>query len=97
MKTIRITKAQARDIGDNFKINFGVVPFNEWHDGLNIELEHGSKLGKLTNVTGNDVVMTAKIAMAHLIEDPRYYYFLRIQEAQRDLYYKTHPKPWPFL
>jgi hypothetical protein len=35
-------------------------------EGINVELEH-------CDVTGGDLVMTAKIALAHLREDPDYY------------------------
>lgn len=40
--------------------------------GLNIELEHGYA-NPLTNVTNNDLLMTGKIALAHLMEYPDYY------------------------
>ena len=40
--------------------------------GINIELEHG-KINPLTNVTNDDLMMTGKIALAHLMEYPNYY------------------------
>lgn len=40
--------------------------------GINIELEHG-KINPLTNVTNDDLIMTGKIALAHLMEYPNYY------------------------
>ena len=40
--------------------------------GLNTELEHGYA-NPVTNVTNNDLLMTAKIALAHLMEFPNYY------------------------
>ena len=40
--------------------------------GINIELEHG-KINPLTNVTNDDLIMTGKIALAHLLEYPNYY------------------------
>ena len=40
--------------------------------GINIELEHGN-INPLTNVTNNDLIMTGKIALAHLMEYPNYY------------------------
>ena len=40
--------------------------------GLNIELEHGT-VNKVTNVTNDDLIMTGKIALAHLMEYPNYY------------------------
>ena len=41
-------------------------------EGIHIELEHGS-INPKTNVTNNDLLMTAKIALAHLNEFPNYY------------------------
>lgn len=40
--------------------------------GLNIEAEHGYH-NPVTNVTNNDLLMTGKIALAHLMEFPNYY------------------------
>lgn len=40
--------------------------------GLNLELEHGC-VNPATNVTNNDLMMTGKIALAHLMEFPNYY------------------------
>ncbi len=40
--------------------------------GMNIELEHGKK-NSLTNITNDDSILTAKIALAHLLEYPNYY------------------------
>lgn len=40
--------------------------------GLKIEAEHG-RVNKRTNVTNDNLVMTGKIALAHLYEDPKYY------------------------
>lgn len=40
--------------------------------GLNIELEHGF-VNQVTNVTNDDLIMTGKIALAHLMEYPNYY------------------------
>lgn len=40
--------------------------------GINIESEHGI-INPKTNVTDNNIVKTAKIALAHLNEYPNYY------------------------
>jgi hypothetical protein len=92
-----IKKSQAERLGKHFQINFEVVPFEEWHHGLNVELEHGSKFVSLTNVTNNALKQTAKIVMAHLIEDPRYYHYLKKMEDKRDKYWSTRTKPNIFL
>lgn len=44
----------------------------EFLEGINIELEHG-KINQQTNVTNDDLITTAKIALAHLNEFPNYY------------------------
>jgi len=54
------------------KIKFDKYSIEEFLDGINIELEHG-KRDLLTNVTNNDLITTAKIALAHLNEFPNYY------------------------
>lgn len=95
--TMHITKSQAKRLGKHFRINYDVVPIDEWHRGLNVELEHGSKFGSLTNVTHNVLKTTARIVIAHLIEDPRYYYFLRKMEEKRDEYWSYRHKPDIFL
>lgn len=48
--------------------------------GYNVELEHG-KRNKSTNVTNDDPLMTLKIAVAHLNEDPNYYKKLKKVET----------------
>ena len=40
--------------------------------GINIELEHGT-INDVTNVTNDDLIMTTKIALAHLNEFNDYY------------------------
>jgi len=40
--------------------------------GMNIELEHGL-VDSITNVTNDDLLLTGKIALAHLNEFPNYY------------------------
>ena len=40
--------------------------------GINVELEHGL-INPFTNVTNNDLIITSKIALAHLNEFPNYY------------------------
>ena len=53
-------------------VSFDKFTPEEFLEGLNIELEHGSIKPK-TNVTNNNLLTTAKIALAHLNEFPNYY------------------------
>ncbi len=93
---MRITKKRAEKLSKLFDINHEVVPIEEWIRGLKIELEHGKKFGPLTNVTDDNLTKTAQIVVAHLIEDPRYYYYLEKMEKGREDYWKKHIKPSPF-
>ena len=53
-------------------IKFNKFTPQELLEGLNIESEHGKK-NPTTNVTNDDIITTAKIALAHLNEFPNYY------------------------
>ena len=53
-------------------IKFDEYTLEEFLDGMNIELEHG-RIDQLTNVTNDNIITTAKIALAHLNEFPNYY------------------------
>lgn len=68
-------------IGDYFHLNWNVINPKIWHYALNVELEHGTH-NPLTNVTNDDPFMTAKIALAHLLEYPHYYDQLKIMERK---------------
>lgn len=53
-------------------IDFSKFPFEDFKRGISIELEHGMD-NPITNVTNDDLLKTAKIALAHLNEFPNYY------------------------
>ena len=64
-------------------VTFDGFTIEEFLEGINIELEHG-KINPKTNVTNDDLITTAKIALAHLDEHPNYYnpeYGLRMFEG----------------
>jgi hypothetical protein len=87
MDETQITDDQARDAGSQIGIDWETAPFDvdQFRRGMNVELEHGLH-DPSTNVTGDDPVVTAKIALAHLNEFPDYYTRLdRMEEqAKRD-------------
>ncbi len=60
------------DVANILDINFDKFNIHELLVGMNIELEHGS-INEATNVTNDDPILTAKIALAHLNEFPNYY------------------------
>ena len=51
--------------------------------GMNVELEHGKRFPNL-DVTGDDPVVTVKIALAHLREFPDYYAHLEAMEREAE-------------
>lgn len=56
----------------------------QFHMGMNVELEHGTKTSLITNITADDPIMTGKIALAHLLESPTYYTHLYGAEKAMD-------------
>jgi hypothetical protein len=70
----RFTADEARRIGAAIGIDWRNSPFDveQFRMGLEVELEHGRRDPR-TDVTHDDPVLTAKIALAHLNEFPDYY------------------------
>ena len=60
------------DVAKELNIDFTKFSLNDFITGINIELEHGL-IDPETNVTNNNLLLTAKIALAHLNEFPDYY------------------------
>jgi hypothetical protein len=81
----RFTLDQARAAGERIGINWDTSPFSleQFRMGMDVELEHGTA-DPQTNVTGDDLIMTAKIARAHLNEFPDYYTRLAKMEAEAE-------------
>ena len=77
----------ARRVGEQIGIDWATAPFDveQFRAGMDVELEHGLH-DLLTNVTGDDAIVTGKIALAHLNEFPDYYNRLERmeEEARRD-------------
>ena len=65
-------KEDAMYVAKVLGVSFDMYTLEEFLDGINIELEHGT-INPKTNVTNNDLLTTAKIALAHLNEFPNYY------------------------
>ena len=74
---------QAKQIGQEIGIDWASAPFDveQFRFGMDVELEHGMR-DPATNVTGNDPILTGKIALAHLNEFPDYYTRLEDMEEQ---------------
>jgi hypothetical protein len=82
----KFTTEDARRIGDALGINWAEVRLDEFRVGLAVELEHGARDPE-TNVTGDDEILTGKIALAHLKEFPDYYTRLEQLENDAELYW----------
>ena len=59
-------------VTSELNIDFTKYSLSDFITGINIELEH-SLIGLNTNVTNDNLLTTAKIALAHLNEFPNYY------------------------
>ena len=81
----RTTLAEARRIGDAIGVNWEQFDLEQFRAGMDVEFEHGAN-DPQTNVTGDDPILTGKIALAHLKEFPDYYERLARmeEEAERD-------------
>jgi len=79
------TLEQILEITKQIGIDWGKVAFTPQAVlmGMQVELEHGKK-NPQTNVTNDDPVLTAKIALAHLSEFPDYYQRLKEMEAEAE-------------
>lgn len=72
---------EARSIGSQLNIDWSQVDLEQFRRGLEVELEHGA-IDPETNVTGDNLVSTGKIAWAHLKEIRDYYTRLDQMETE---------------
>lgn len=83
MPARRFSIDEAQSIGDRLGIDWSAVDIEQFRMGLEVELEHGRR-DPDTNVTHDDPVITAKIALAHLREIPDYYTRLSQMEKEAE-------------
>jgi Protein of unknown function (DUF5661) len=81
----RTTTEEARRVGDAIGVDWTLFGLEQFRAGMDVELEHGSH-DPQTDVTGDDPIVTGKIALAHMKEFPDYYERLERmeREAERD-------------
>ena len=72
-------------MGDEIGVDWSRFDLEQFRLGMDVEYEHGSH-DPQTDVTGDDPIMTGKIALAHMKEFPDYYVRLERmeEEASRD-------------
>ena len=77
------TSDEADAIATELRIDFGRLgcDLEQFRIGLGVELEHGPRDAE-TDVSGNDPIVTGKIALAHLTEFPDYYTRLAVLERE---------------
>jgi len=77
---------EAKQIGESLGVDWKTFDVEQYHMGINIELEHGAR-DPQTNVTNDDAMTTGKIALAHLKEFPDYYTRLAQLEKEADAFW----------
>jgi hypothetical protein len=84
-ETRRTTTAEARRVGDEIGVDWSRFDLEQFRTGMDVEFEHGAH-DPQTDVTGDDPIITGKIALAHMKEFPDYYERLERmeREAERD-------------
>ena len=87
----QFTAEEARSVGTQLRIDWAQIDLDQFRRGLEVELEHGLR-DPGTNVTNDDVLLTGKIAWAHLKEFPDYYTRLDRLETEADAYWASRPR-----
>jgi hypothetical protein len=85
------TKEQALEWGGKLGISWQSFDVEQFRMGMDVELEHGLRDAH-TNVTNDDPLTTAKIALAHLNEFPDYYTRLEAMEEEAEAYWEQKNK-----
>jgi hypothetical protein len=75
------TSAEAKRVGDEIGVDWSRFDLEQFRLGMDVEYEHGSH-DPQTNVTGDDPILTGKIALAHMKEFPDYYVRLERMEEE---------------
>lgn len=81
--TRQFTAEEVQQLGDTIGVDWSRYALAEFRKGLAVEMEHGSH-DPQTDVTHDDPILTAKIALAHLKEIPDYYTRLAKMEAEAE-------------
>jgi hypothetical protein len=76
-----ITEKEAREIGEKLGIKWNKFDVDQFRRGMEVELEHGLQ-DPATDVTHDNLLVTGKIALAHLNEFPDYYVRLEKMEEE---------------
>lgn len=78
---------EAKRIGEQLGVDWSKFDIEQFRMGMDVELEHGLT-DPHTDVTGDDPMLTGKIALAHLNEFPDYYTRLEKMEKEAEDYWE---------
>jgi len=84
LREAKVLPSEARKIQGALQIKGMKVPFEDFLQGLEVELEHGVRFGD-ANVTNNHPLLTGKIVLAHFKETLHYYKLLEVAELEGDM------------
>jgi hypothetical protein len=87
-ETRRTTSEEAQRVGDEIGVDWSRFDLEQFRRGMDVEFEHGSH-DPQTDVTGDDPIVTGKIALAHMKEFPDYYERLARMEAEAERDWST--------
>ena len=76
-----IMDKDAKRIGEQLGIKWNKFDVHQFKMGMKVELEHGT-VNPLTNVSNDDLLITGKIALAHLNEFSDYY--IRLLKMEKE-------------
>jgi hypothetical protein len=82
----KFSEEEAKEVGEKLGIDWSRFDLDQYRKGMDVELEHGMR-DNATNVTGDDLLVTGKIALAHLNEYPDYYDRLEKLEKEAEEYW----------
>lgn len=85
-KKEKFTSEEAKIIGEKLNIDWKKFDVEQFRKGMDVELEHGLR-NSHTNVTNDNLLITGKIALAHLNEFPDYYTRLDKLEKEAEDYW----------
>ncbi|MGF1470395.1 MAG: DUF5661 family protein [Rubrobacteraceae bacterium] len=83
----RTTLEEARRVGDEIGVDWDRFDLDQFRAGMDVEYEHGVH-DPQTDVTGDDPVLTGKIALAHMKEFPDYYERLARMEREAEIWWE---------
>ena len=82
----RTSTEEAKRVGDQIGVDWDRFDLEQFRAGMDVEYEHGSR-DPQTDVTGDDPVITGKIALAHMKEFPDYYERLERMEREAEAHW----------